>query len=62
MILRRAIKRATDILAECPHGAVCSYLQAGQAQMWFSCGYYMGLKKEGNHWMARCSLQRTKTS
>jgi len=54
MTLRPAIKRATEIEAVCPGNGTCSYLQEGQAQVWFSCGHYQGLKKNGIGWLVRC--------
>lgn len=59
MKLRRAIKKATEIEAECPVNGTCSYLQTGRAQMWLSCGHYQGLKQVGKGLMVRCGYQRT---
>ncbi len=62
MILRRAIRNATEIQAECPHRGLCSYLQAGQAQVWLSCGHYQGLKQNGNQLKVRCTFQQQESN
>jgi hypothetical protein len=42
---RKAIKRAAEIIAECPLGGVCMYLIEGTKE-WNKCGHYNGTVRD----------------
>jgi hypothetical protein len=54
--LVKAIRRATEIVAECPVGGVCSRRQAGRAVIWTCCGYYRGTHTDSRGLLAKCDF------
>ena len=57
MTNRRAIQRAREIVAECPHDGTCSSMQTHRGCMWLSCGLYAGIEEdEQQGTMVRCRL------
>lgn len=54
MPLVKAIRRAMEIVAECPVGGVCSRRQAGRGVIWTSCGYYRGTHVDSRGLLVKC--------
>ena len=60
MELRRAIRRKSEVLAECPKdGGVCQWWQHGQQRMVLSCGFCLGTHEDERGLMVRCKYKET---
>jgi len=57
MTTRRAIKRKTEILAECPRGSGLCRWDGGGDGRWLSCGFFRGTIDSGNGLMVRCGYK-----
>lgn len=59
MTIRRAIKRKTEILAECPGNGVCKWTQKQASRVAaFSCSYFHGTFEDARGLMVRCSFDK----
>jgi len=60
MTQRKAIRRATEIVAECPIDGTCTCKMEGTKE-WQRCGYYNGTIEDSDGLRAFCKLSGTTT-
>ena len=54
MPLVKAVRRAAEVVAECPVGGTCSQRRAGQKTTWLSCGHYRGTHTDSRGLLVKC--------
>lgn len=60
MALRKALQRATELLAECPVGGVCRRRQPGRKVSWTCCGHYRGTHTDSRGLLVKCDFNTSK--
>ena len=60
MPLVKAVKRAVEVVAECPISGTCSRRQAGRGIIWTSCGYFRGTHTDSRGLLVKCDFNENR--